>query len=176
MTQDAKDKFYKDLLVDMYQRLRRYVYNGCGDWEFAEDVVQETFLEAYRKLDVVIEHPKPIGWLHETAKRKMMKMGKKKNALYPVEDKYLIEKVEEKTYKDIELAETVKSVVADEEYRMICDYFVNGFTSAEVAAKYGISEKAIRMKMNRLKKKLREKLSGTFFVMALFIIGGLYGL
>lgn len=173
MTQDEKDKFYKELLMDMYQKLRRYVYNGCGDWEFAEDVVQETFLEAYRKLDIIVVHPKPIGWLHETAKRKMMKMGKKKDTLYPVDDKYLIEKVEEITYKDVELAETIKSIVTDEEYEMICDYFINGFTSAEVAVKYEISEKAVRMKMNRLKKKMKEKLLGTFFFIMLFAVGGL---
>ncbi len=176
MTQEIKEKFYRELLDEMYVQLRKSIYRGCGDWDLADDVVQETFLEAYRRLDIIISHPKPEGWLYVTAKKKLMKMIKKKGTLYPVEDEYLVVEVEEEKYGNIELAETIKSAVTEEEFQMLCDYFVNGYTSVGIAEKYHVPESNVRMKMSRLKKKIQEKLPGIWAFFLIGVIGGFYGL
>ena len=41
---------------------------------------------------------------------------------------------------------------------MLRDYYLNGYSSEEVAEKYGVDKGSIRMRMSRLKKRLREEL------------------
>lgn len=41
-------------------------YRRIGDWQLAEDLVQETFLTACCKADVVCSHDKPVAWLYKT--------------------------------------------------------------------------------------------------------------
>lgn len=61
MNRETKDKFFNDLMEETYERVYTFVSRGCNNKEFTEDVVQETFLEAYRKIEVLLEHPNKMG-------------------------------------------------------------------------------------------------------------------
>ena len=159
MDKMAKDKFLKELMGATYEKLYAFVDRRQTDKWFAEDVVQETFLEAYRKAELLADHPNQLGWLYLTVRNKMMKMcGKKKDVcLFDGGEIVCMELEEEEwKYREIELVESIKSAVSEEEYEMLRDYWLNGYSSEEVADKYGVDRGAIRMKMSRLKKKLRE--------------------
>jgi len=161
MDKETKDKYFNELMKKMYDKIYLFVGKGCRDRDFVEDVVQETFYEAYRKMDILMEHPNQIGWLYETAKNKKMKLGKKKDEFYLLEGEYgnlKEEKAEGEEYGEVELAETIKASVSEKEYEMLRDYYLNGYSSVEVADKYGIDRGVIRMRMSRLKRKLKEDL------------------
>ncbi len=159
MNQETKEKFFNSLYIEMYPKMNNFVYRICKDAAFTEDVVQETFWEACRKIDVVMAHGEPRAWLYITLKNKMMKMGKKRNTLYPVEDEYFAASAEEDIYRDIELAESIKSSVGERDYNLLCDYYVNGYSSAEVAEKYHLDKGGMRMRISRLRKKLEKEIS-----------------
>ncbi len=171
-----EERFFNELYDEMYHRLINFVYRICKDETFTEDVVQETFIEVYRNIDKIMEHPQPKAWLYVAVKKKMMKMGKKNGKLYPVKDESLIIKMEEKRYKEIELAETIKSCVGERDYHMLCDYFLNGYSSIEVAEKYHVDKGGIRMRMTRLKRKLASEVPRNWLLFLVCIIGGFYGL
>lgn len=162
MDKETKDKFFNELMEKAYDKIFTFVSRGSSDMEFAQDVVQETFYEAYRKIDILMEHPNQMGWLYSTAKNKKMKLGKKRGDIYRLHEDYEenleTENNGEEDFGEVELAETIKKSVSEEEYQMLRDYYLNGYTSVEVADKYGIDRGAIRMRMSRLKKRLKENI------------------
>ena len=54
MNKQEKDKFFNELMADAYDKVYTFVGRGCKDREFVEDVVQETFYEAYRNIGIMI--------------------------------------------------------------------------------------------------------------------------
>lgn len=175
MSQD-EEKFFNEMYNEMYRQLIGFTYRICDDVSFSEDVVQETFIELYRNIDKLMEHPRPKAWLYIAVKNKMMKMGKKNGVLYPLKDESLVVKTEEKSYKEIELAETIKNVVGERDYRMFCDYVLNGYSSVEVAEKYDVDKGGIRMRISRLKRKLALEIPKNWIIFLACMVGGFYGL
>lgn len=149
---EAKDKFVRELFDEKYETLCYYVGKETGDKTFAEDVVQETFLELWRKAEDLQDHPNLAGWLYLTARNKMLKLGKKKSQLYPVEDRIITGR--EKEYEEIEFTESMKSLISETEYEMLRDYYVGGYSAADIAKKYKINKGGVRMRISRIKKKL----------------------
>ena len=114
MDKAARDNYFNELMKKTYDKIYTFVGKGCGDREFVEDVVQETFYEAYRKIDILMVHPNQMGWLYETAKNKRMKLGKKRGEFYLLEgevDNLGAENAEE--YEEVELAESIKASVSE---------------------------------------------------------------
>lgn len=162
MDKEAKDKFFNELMEKAYDKIYMFVSRGCSDREFVEDVVQETFLEAYRKIDNLRSHPNEMGWLYNTAKNKRMKLGAKRSEFYLLsEDSEIMEelKSDRDDYGEIEIAETIKNSISEKDYEMFRDYYLNGYSSEEVADKYGVDKGGIRMRMSRMKKKLKDDIA-----------------
>lgn len=172
MNKQEKDKFFNELMADAYDKVYTFVGRGCKDREFVEDVVQETFYEAYRKADILMEHPNQMGWLYNTAKNKRMKLWEKKRDFYLMDEEHGNNDVADETehgYEEVELAETMKSSISEKEYAMLRDYYLNGYSSVEVADKYGVDRGGIRMRMMRLKKKLKEDIVVGWFIFAVCV-------
>lgn len=51
---------------DCFERMRSIVYRKTGDICLAEEIAQETFLVAIIKVDDLMGHEKPEGWLFKT--------------------------------------------------------------------------------------------------------------
>lgn len=174
MDKEAKDRYFNELMEKAYEKLCIFASKGCNDREFAEDIVQETFLEAYRKVDILIEHPNTMRWLYTTTKYKMMKMESKKEAYCPLDEGFNNLASGEgrgDSYKEIELAETIKSAISEEEYEILRDYYVNGYSADEVAEKHGIDKGVIRMRISRLKKKLKKNVMLDWLIFLICIWG-----
>lgn len=75
------------------------------------------------------------------------------------------------SYKEIELAETIKSAISEEEYEILRDYYVNGYSADEVAEKHGIDKGVIRMRISRLKKKLKKNVMLDWLIFLICIWG-----
>ncbi len=176
MRRKTKDEFIRELFDEMYENLCFYVFKRYRDRDFAEDVVQETFLEAYRHADKLMTHPQPKAWLYVTAKNLTMKFARRRGMLYPIEDDYLLVCRDDEGYGEIELAESIKSSVGETEYNMFRDYYANGYSSEEVAKRYDANKGGIRMRMSRMKKKLENDIPKGW-ILFVFCIGRMfYGL
>lgn len=160
MDKITKDKFLKELMEESYEKIYTFIDKKQTDKGFVEDVVQETFLEAYKKAELLMEHPNRLGWLYLTARNKMMKMrGRKKDfCFFESGEVVYIDSLckEDEGYGEIELEEAIKTAASEEEYEMLREYHVYGYNSEEMADKYGMEHGNFRMKMTRLKKKLRK--------------------
>lgn len=160
MDKSAKDKFLKELMEAAYEKVYIFIDRRQTDKGLVEDVVQETFLEAYKKAEVLAEHPNPLGWLYLTARNKMLSLsGSRKDLCFfeDGEEAYLNRaKMDDAKYGEVELEESIKAVISEKDYQMLCDYYLNGYNSGELAGKYGVERGSLRMQVSRLKKKLRK--------------------
>ena len=66
-----EDAFLEELYRELFPKLWRYALTALRDPERAREVVQDTFHEAVRRIDVLMEHGNPRGWLMETLKNKI---------------------------------------------------------------------------------------------------------
>lgn len=162
MDKETKDKFLGELMEAAYEKIYTFIDRRQADKDFVEDVVQETFLEAYRKAEVLMEHPNQLGWLYITARNKMLKLNSRKKDLCFFEDGEAIYlenlRKEDEQYGEIELEEAIKATIGEEEYQMLRDYCLGGYSSEEMAKKYGLESGNLRMRVSRLKQKLRKNL------------------
>lgn len=162
MDKFTKDKFLKELMEATYDKIYTFIDRKQTDKDFVEDVVQETFLEAYKKAELLMDHPNPLGWLYVTARNKMLKLTSRKKGLsfFAVGENAYLDNLlkEDEQYGEIELKESIKTTVGEEDYEMLRDYYLNGYSSEEMAEKYGMESGNLRMRVSRLKKKLRKNL------------------
>lgn len=174
MDKETKEKIFGEMYEEAYRRLHSFLGRKQEDEDFVEDVIQETFLEAYNKIEFLADHPNRMGWLYLTAKHKAMKMRAKRKEICCLDDKVLntIEDTKAGTveYKEIELAETIKNSFSEKEYEMFRDYYARGYTHIEIADKYDVSESSVRMRMSRMKKKLRANIVMGWMVFAVCIL------
>lgn len=163
MDRETKEKIFRELYEDAYKKLYTFLSRKQMNSDNVEDVIQETFLEAYSKIELLADHPNQMGWLYLTARNKMLKMMSKEKEICTLDDgpiEFLEDmRVGTVEYKDVEMTETIRNSVSGEEYEMFRDYYVNGYTHTEIAGKYGLSESSVRMRMSRMKKKLKNNIA-----------------
>lgn len=175
MDKETKEKFFRKLYDEAYGKLYTFLGRKQANKDCVEDVIQETFLEAYSKVEFLMGHPNQMGWLYVTAKNKAMKLRANRKEICCL-DSGMIDVIEDDNagaveYKEIELAEVIKKFVGENEYEMFCDYYANDYTYTEIAEKYGISENSVRMRMSRLKKKLKDHIFNGLLIFAVCIWG-----
>ncbi len=161
-----------DLLVEKYQKsVHALVWRKIGDFHYAEEITQDTFLQAYEKLSTLRNPNQFAGWLYVIANRLCIDwMRKKKPAMQSLEDTPM-EKIEESSYiyhlseqqqtRNAERRhEIVKKLLAKlpESERTVMTLFYLGEMSMQEISKFlGVSVKAISSRLSRARKRLRQE-------------------
>lgn len=154
--------FIHSLYEQNYADLRKYLLRKPYTKGFEDDIIQETFLEACKKLNILSSHPCPRGWLFKTAfiKSKEMKKFYTKQNMYELNDEavcgtmnFLLE--------NIDFKESIKYLLTDEEYCMLMLHYVLFYSYKEIGAMYHISTDACKKRIYRLRMKLERDLADT---------------
>lgn len=67
-----QNAFIEKIYNEFFTQLWIYAKAALSDPEQAQEVVQDTFHEAVRHIDVLMAHDNPKGWLMNTLKKKIM--------------------------------------------------------------------------------------------------------
>lgn len=152
---------------DVYQKYYMVVYtylmrrNHYQKYE-AEELTQEVFCLAYVNWEEVREHPNIPGYLVKAAAFKGKKEGARKRWM-PVEHMEVLESVgqdvrEDEALNRIELYLYLEKIISREELQWLLDYYIYGYTAAEIAKGLGITESCFKVRIARLKEKIRKKM------------------
>ena len=165
-------EFFEELYRSEYDNIKRYVRRMVTEGNGIEDIVQETFVEAYRKISSLRTHPNVPGWLRVTAKNKIMKWEEKQKK-YSLEFDYILQNAEGsgkgKSSDDCKMVEaycTVRKILSDEELEILRCYYEYGYTSQEMAARLGITETCFKVRILRMKQRIKNSLQLPLFVCA----------
>ena len=157
--QHAHHRIYKLYAKAMYNTALRIT----GNEDDAEDVLQESFINAFRNLDSYRGESTFGSWLKRIVINKSINEIKKKrhdliseddNFDVPVEEEseaYMPELTVEKVKKAIE--------ILPDGYRSVLSlYLLEGYDHQEIGEILGITESTSKSQLNRSKKKLKELL------------------
>jgi len=152
----------------LYQLYARAMYNICcrmmNDREEAEDMLQESFTEAFLKLDSFRFESAFGAWIKRITINKCINALKKRKAdLVPVEN--IPEEVAEDDIPDDVPGLSVEKIhqameKLPEGYRVIFSlYLLEGYDHAEISQIMGISEATSKSQYSRARQRIKEILT-----------------
>ncbi len=158
-----KDKYFEDLCGQYYKKVFKYILFCVKNEDAAADIVQETFVTVYKKLDE--KHPNPGGFIFQTAKniikeykRKLyIKIMREINEDYEMSDESdTIEKTLDSNINEYEYITDILSQLSSEKYMLYKLYYIDKTPMEKIASDMGIEYTALRMRYVRLRKEIKE--------------------
>lgn len=171
---EAFDKLYREHVDLVY----RYAHRLCGEPESAKDLVQETFLNAYRGLKDFRGESRISTWLYTIASRACLRMRRKRKGA-PERELSLEEFVPtsegefrlqiavdgltpEQALENKELREALEQAInkLPKKYRMaLVLRDMEGLSAGETGAIMGLTERAVKSRLHRARLFVRRELS-----------------
>lgn len=171
---DEFDTLYRDHVDLIY----RYAHRLCGETESAKDLVQETFLNAYRGLKNFRGEARLSTWLYTIASRACMRMRRKRKGepeyelsldeLVPTsEGEFRLqipvdELTPEEALQNKELRQALDQAIdaLPKKYRMVLVLRdMEGLQAKEVGTIMGLNERAVKSRLHRARLFVRRELS-----------------
>ena len=169
-------------IVERYEeRIFTFGLKMCGHLQDAEDIAQETFLNAFRYLKDFREETKLKNWLFKIAARVCMRKRRKKKNQPDYElslesfmthdgsdDKYEIPDLSDDPSDNIlraELKQIIDSAIHSLpiKYRLVFNLReIEGFSTQETAEILGISAQSVKTRLHRARLFMREKISTSY--------------
>ena len=159
------------ILVQKYQKsVHALVWRKVGDFHYAEEITQDTFLRAYTKLSTLKNHNQFAGWLYVIANRLCLNwMRKKKPALQSLEgtraeevarssyNHYVVgERETEAAERRSEIVEKLLVRLPESERTVVTLYYLGEMTAKEIGKFLGVSVKTVHSRLHRARKRLQD--------------------
>lgn len=162
-----QDRFLENLYREYAKKLFLYAFVQVQDKSRAQDIVQDTFHTAVRRIDTVMGHEDPGGWLMTVLKNKIRESERSRRRYIirfvsldtdpetiagdsrdPVE---LIEETE------TDIIQKIKSVLSEDEYNFLKRIIFDKASHLDMAKELGITVYASQKRLERIRKKLYDK-------------------
>ncbi len=171
---DRKAKIFTEEFFPQIEALNNFAYHLTYNQTDAEDLVQETFLKAYRFIDKYDEGTNAKAWLFRILKNAFINEYRKKSKApqaVDIDQANLLKDEDEKAFKGFNdlREEMFQNMMGDEitnaintlqeDFRtviLLCD--VEDFTYEEIATILEIPIGTVRSRLHRARNLLREKL------------------
>ena len=165
-------------LVQKYQSsVHALVWRKIGDFHYAEEITQDTFLQAYQKLSTLRDPNQFAGWLYVIANRLCIAwIRKQRPAMHSLSDtsvkviddlayeRYVLKQRElEATEHRYEIIQRLLAELPESERTVMILYYLGEMTIKEIGKSLGVSANTITSRLHRARKRLQEK--GEFFQM-----------
>ena len=135
------------------------------DEENAKDIMQETYITAFLKLDTLKDEEKFCGWLTAIATNKCKNKLKGK-VEYQIDDEILIAETEtdelmlpeeyiNKAEKRKVLLQIIEDTLSFNQYQVVLMFYFNELSIAEIAQALEISEGTVKSRLNSSRAKMK---------------------
>lgn len=140
--------------------LRRFLLGMVGDLSLAEDLLQETFLEACRAPAGLATAADPQAWLFAIARNRALSALRRKRRLAAVMGRLAAMRRPEPAAVPVTARDAVELVagLAPLDRALVLLRYVHGFDASELAAITGSSPAAIRKRLERCRARLAAQL------------------
>jgi RNA polymerase sigma factor (sigma-70 family) len=155
------------MLVDKYKAgIYAFVYNKLGNFQDAEDVTQETFLEAFKNLRKLKNWDSFAIWLFSIAsnlsKGWIRSLSKRPDREF-IEDKdpKVLNDPSIELYRDGKISESLNEALESlpDIYRQVLTlHYLGGMSGLDIARSLGISHDTVRQRLLRAREQLKEEM------------------
>jgi RNA polymerase sigma factor (sigma-70 family) len=166
---------YRELVERHERRVFAVAWSRLGDAALAEEVTQEAFIRAYRRLWLLGDGAKFAGWVNAIVRRLAINCGLRHRRELNKRERWALENPQVSTAENstgepdpLHTPETLRQTLADlpaAHRECLVLFYIEGKSGAEAAAALGISEAALRVRLHRaraaMRERLEEKLAGS---------------
>jgi len=143
------------LYAGHHDLLRRIAWMLCGDPHLAEDLLQETWLRAWRALDSLQDRAAARAWLITILKREYARLFERRRVdLVELDERNPELGFEAVPDRAILLEQLLGRLQPDDRESLLMQ-LVEGVPTAEIAALRGTSRNAMNIRLHRLRKRLQ---------------------
>ena len=158
-------------LIRKYRKIvHAFVWRKIGDFHYAEEITQDTFLRAYRKLSSLRDPNRFDRWLNVIANRLCLNWIKRKKPEMQSLEEMSVEEIEESSYthyvsekQETEATECFYEIVKklleklpETERTVMTLYYLGEMTTKEISRFLGVSVNTITSQLQRARKRLQE--------------------
>ncbi len=159
-------------LVGKYQKsVHALAWRKIGDFHFAEEITQDTFLQAYKKLATLRNPNQFAGWLYVIAtnlcnrwlqKKKLSTQSLEGTSVVEIENasykRYVSEQREtETTEHRHEIVKKLLQKLPESERTVVTLHYLGEMTAKEIGRFLGVSVNTINSRLRRARKRLQER-------------------
>lgn len=155
------------MLVDKYKEgIYAFAYAELGDFQDAQDVTQEIFLQAYRDLRSLRKWESFVFWLYRIARRRCVQRFRIRSRRVDREsiedqDPTVMDAHSLSSYRDSQLSESLVDALdslPEMQREVLMLRYFGGMNSKEIARAIGTSPGAIRVRLSRARAQLRKEM------------------
>jgi RNA polymerase sigma-70 factor (ECF subfamily) len=118
---------------EYYPWIYRYLLSLTGHRETAEDLTQETFLQAWRHLDQFQGRASLRLWLHAIARREFLQAKRRQRAVISLEEAAELSEPHSGAWTDAAELRVLLSSLPEEQQEVMLLYSLTGLSSTEIA-------------------------------------------
>lgn len=159
--------FLSELYRQYAKQLFIYAFAKIGDESRAQDIVQDTFHTAVLRIDTVINHENPGGWLMKVLKNKISESERSRRryilrfiSLDTDAPEFVATQKSPEYFQETEteILVKIKSVLTEDEFNFLMCFVFDGTSHLDMSKKLGISVYASQKRLQRIRKKLQKEL------------------
>ena len=166
----AGDENAFESLIRKYQKqVHALAFRKVGDFQTAEDITQETFLQVHQKLATLNDPAKFSGWLYAIVNHLCIAWYRKNRLQTESLQELHISAVEKDAYSRYIATEHAKTTAAvqqdlvkrlltklkESDREVITLYYFEDMTSSEIGELLGVSENTIKSRLHRARQRLK---------------------
>ena len=154
----TKQQRYESLVAALYQDVYRYAYWICKNQPLAQDLVQETFLRAWRSLDSLQNDKAAKAWLFTILRRENARLYERyRPELVDIEDQSIAESSDNEPdhSMDRELLHNAINRLESDYREPLLLQVVGGFSGKEIAEILNLNNNTVMTRLFRARSKLK---------------------
>lgn len=159
---ENKQQYFETIVRSLANDLFRYAYWLCNDKSIADDLVQETFLRAWKSIDKLKDQQAVKSWLFTIVRRENARRFERKQFdLVDIENTSVADE-KSNDYDEIleqnQLRSAIKELDADYKDPLLMQT-IGGFKTDEIATILGLNLNTVNTRLFRAKQRLKEKIA-----------------
>ncbi|PIR41105.1 MAG: RNA polymerase subunit sigma [Candidatus Yanofskybacteria bacterium CG10_big_fil_rev_8_21_14_0_10_46_23] len=163
MNKEAIQSFQS--IVEQYERrIINFHYRFVGNRQDAEDLAQETFIKAYKKLDTLKDKAKLRSWLFQIARNISIDHFRKHKDREVALENEALQHFAQLAFVDYKTQETQNALkeeldaclkrLSDQDRRIIKLLYYEGFSYKEISQTLGINQNTLKSRLHRVRQAL----------------------
>lgn len=152
----TQEEYFIALYKEMYSSLYKIALSSIHNEDIAQDLVQETFLVAYRRRDALVSSSSPKGWLIKTLRNIIGNTYKQQAKI--AEMFTSLEELEDNVGRDTDFPVKLeyRGIIDDESLKLLMWVYCDNWSYQEAADKLGISLSACKKRIQRAKEQFKK--------------------
>ncbi|MCY3742272.1 MAG: RNA polymerase sigma factor [Candidatus Poribacteria bacterium] len=158
-------------LIEKYQRqVHALAFRKVGDFQTAEDITQETFLQVHQKLATLNDPTKFSGWIYAIANHLCIAWYRKNRLQTEALQEIYISEIETEAYSRYiarehakttaevqhDLVKSLLTKLKERDREVITLHYFEEMTSSEIGELLGVSENTIKSRLHRARQQLKK--------------------